>query len=172
MSVNVNEIIRLYVEDKKSIPEVSKIIGCSRTTVRYHLKRNQCLRTREEGHLLARHKMGGKGVKRNFTQEHKEKIRQSMLQHSEKHAKGFRIGSKGYYEVTKGKHKGRLLHVVIMEALKGRKLNPNEVVHHKDENKLNNDPNNLELMTRSEHARHHAQLNIVNRTRNQKGQLV
>lgn len=46
-------------------------------------------------------------------------------------------------------------HRHIMEELLGRKLGPNEIVHHKDGNKLNNDPSNLEVMSRSEHARLH-----------------
>lgn len=39
----------------------------------------------------------------------------------------------------------------------GRCLKSNEVVHHIDGDRLNNDPGNLEVMTRAEHARHHAE---------------
>lgn len=46
-------------------------------------------------------------------------------------------------------------HRYIMEKYLGRKLNRNEVVHHKDGNKLNNDINNLELMSLSEHSKRH-----------------
>jgi hypothetical protein len=42
-----------------------------------------------------------------------------------------------------------------MESILGRRLRSDEIVHHKDENKKNNEPGNLELMTRAEHARHH-----------------
>lgn len=35
------------------------------------------------------------------------------------------------------------------------------VIHHKDENKLNNDPTNLEMMTRKDHARLHAYQNFL-----------
>lgn len=52
-----------------------------------------------------------------------------------------------------------------MEKIIGRRLFANEVVHHKDENKLNNDINNLQLMTRSEHAAHHAKINYTSRKR-------
>lgn len=34
-------------------------------------------------------------------------------------------------------------------------LNPNLVVHHKDRDRTNNDPDNLQIMTKSEHSRHH-----------------
>lgn len=47
------------------------------------------------------------------------------------------------------------LHRYVMECFLGRKLNSNEIVHHKDGNKLNNDINNLELLTRAEHIKKH-----------------
>lgn len=48
-----------------------------------------------------------------------------------------------------------LEHHYIMERQLGRRLTGAEVVHHIDGNKLNNDPRNLELHTRSSHAKHH-----------------
>lgn len=48
------------------------------------------------------------------------------------------------------------LHRVVMENKLGRLLTPDEIVHHKDENKRNNHPDNLQVMTRAQHARHHA----------------
>ncbi len=56
------------------------------------------------------------------------------------------------YRKLLGKHE----HRVIGELLAGRRLERWEHVHHKDENKHNNDPSNLEIMTASEHLRHHA----------------
>lgn len=52
-------------------------------------------------------------------------------------------------------YKKKYEHRRIMESILGRELTFNENVHHKDGNKLNNDPNNLELMSRSEHSRLH-----------------
>lgn len=49
-------------------------------------------------------------------------------------------------------------HREVMEAHLGRRLRRDEVVHHKDENKLNNVIDNLEVMSPSEHASHHALL--------------
>lgn len=37
-------------------------------------------------------------------------------------------------------------------------LSPKYEVHHKDLNKLNNDPNNLEILTKSEHQKKHQQI--------------
>lgn len=50
----------------------------------------------------------------------------------------------------------RLEHRVVMERHLGRKLRDEEIVHHRDEDKGNNDPANLELMRQSEHARLHS----------------
>lgn len=48
------------------------------------------------------------------------------------------------------------LHRVLAENKIGRLLKAGEHVHHIDEDKSNNDPSNLEVMTISEHAKHHA----------------
>lgn len=52
--------------------------------------------------------------------------------------------------------KKRRAHRVIMERIIGRPLRDDEQVHHKDKNPLNNDPSNLELMSRADHERLHA----------------
>lgn len=68
-----------------------------------------------------------------------------------------RTTSKGYIEIrTENGFKRK--HVHVMEMHLGRKLNTGEVVHHKDQNKTNNDLSNLELMTHAEHTILHNQL--------------
>ena len=47
------------------------------------------------------------------------------------------------------------VHRYVMEQKLGRELRSDELVHHIDGNRRNNDPENLELSTRSEHAKHH-----------------
>ncbi len=46
-------------------------------------------------------------------------------------------------------------HRLIMEEYLGRKLTSADVIHHKNRNKLDNRIENLELMTRSQHAKEH-----------------
>lgn len=80
----------------------------------------------------------------------------------DKFHKGYVITDNGYKMLLAKQHpsadsKGYVReHVLVMEAHLGRYLAPEECVHHKDRNKLNNAIDNLELMTRSEHAALHA----------------
>jgi len=65
--------------------------------------------------------------------------------------KGIYISSDGYYCVSSGEK----LHRVIMERHIGRKLSIREIVHHINDNKLDNRIENLQIMSRAEHNRHH-----------------
>lgn len=67
------------------------------------------------------------------------------------------INQKGYYRITsynKGCH-GKLLHKLLFEEYYKCTVLPNAVIHHKDEDKLNNEINNLELMLSSTHSKIH-----------------
>lgn len=46
-------------------------------------------------------------------------------------------------------------HRLIMQNVSGRKLGFNEIVHHDDDNGMNNSVDNLKIMTRSEHSKMH-----------------
>ena len=61
-------------------------------------------------------------------------------------------GVKGSYVKLNGVHE----HRVVAASMLGRPLLPGEIVHHRDGNKKNNDPSNLEVMTQSEHAARHS----------------
>lgn len=58
-------------------------------------------------------------------------------------------------ETSYRKFLGRHEHRVVAEQMLGRKLKRGEIVHHKDGNKHNNDPSNLEVLTQSQHILEH-----------------
>ena len=74
---------------------------------------------------------------------------------------GRRVNSSGYVLIySRGHPKSDSNHyvrehILVMENVIGRHLTKNEVVHHIDGNRQNNDISNLQLMTRSEHTRLH-----------------
>lgn len=72
------------------------------------------------------------------------------------------IGANGYAYVLAYDHPNKdcrgyvLEHRIVAEQVIGRFLTEEEVVHHKDRNKSNNDPSNLQVMaSQSEHLKLH-----------------
>lgn len=65
------------------------------------------------------------------------------------------ISSEGYLVNCEDRNNRYHVHRKVMEEKLGRKLSSDEIVHHIDGNKLNNNPNNLELTNRSEHMNKH-----------------
>ncbi|EOG6122391.1 HNH endonuclease [Cronobacter sakazakii] len=149
--------IELYASGM-SIPQISSTTGLPQSTVRHHCKKAGILRSRGDGIRRAAEdgRLGqNKGKTRIFSEEWKRNISAGKLKHADEHARGYRINSSGYKEFTRGEHKGRSEHVVVMESIIGRRIKRNEHVHHKDRNKLNNHPSNLQLLTISEHSALH-----------------
>lgn len=152
-----------------SIPDVSSKTNIPMSTLRFRFKKLGILRGRSDSIALAakQGKLGGgnRGKKITFTDEWRDNISKSKTGVGV----GYSVKPSGYIEITMGENKGRLQHVVLMEAVIGRKLFSNECVHHIDHNKQNNSIENLQLMTRAEHSRLHALENNTNRSRDEKG---
>lgn len=176
MESTVSEIIRLYVDDKLTLKEVSVLSGKAISTVRYYIRRADLLRSPKQAAILA----GGLGRKgahlagksKPLTAETIKKMTDRKREWADKNSKGFSLKPNGYFEITRGPNKSRPMHVVIMEQYLGRKILLHEVVHHIDHDRLNNDIANLQIMTRGEHARFHAMENLHNRERDQKGRFL
>jgi len=145
-----------------SIPDVAQKHGIGFTRARQEILRAGVkLRTRAEGIALAAWKISraltGK-TRPAFTHGHIEKLRRSALERGDMLARGTTRRTRGYVGITRGANKYRNEHRLIMEQRIGRKLSFNEVVHHRDGNKHNNNPDNLEVMSRAEHTRLHRHL--------------
>lgn len=162
MAGSVNKVgpdpSQLY-RDGMSIPQVAKVTGIPLSTLRFRFKREGILRTRAQGVRMAgcdgRLGSGLRGKQRVFSTDHCDAISKARSKWGEENSIGLSQKPNGYVEFTRGKHKGRSVHVVKMEERLGRRLLDDECVHHIDGNKLNNEDNNLALVTRSGHARLH-----------------
>ena len=160
MAGSVNKVILVDEYQRgASLTELADRHNISVSTARYHVLKAGILRSRAEGVRNAAEagKLGAglRGKTRTFSDEHKAAIARARAKWGAENAVGFSIKPSGYREYTRGEHKGRAEHVVKMEQRLGRRLLPDEHVHHIDGNPLNNDDNNLALVTCSGHARLH-----------------
>lgn len=66
------------------------------------------------------------------------------------------VNNCGYYVISVcGEHHNKYLHRLIYEDIHKLTLLPSAIIHHKDGNKLNNSPENLEMVSKSEHNKIH-----------------
>ena len=167
-------IYDLYITEQLSTTDIGKRLGISYSTVRRFLLKYNLLRSRTEGIRLASYKIGirTKETKRHFTDEWKKNISLGSIRRWDKTSKGYCLKLNGYYEITRGKNKGRMLHAVIYEQFYNLKLDENDIVHHINGIRTDNDIRNLARMTKSEHCSLHAKENYKNRTINKKGQFT
>jgi hypothetical protein len=175
VSIDYEQLKSLYCQNQLSLPEVSKVTGVSQSKIRNYLLQEKLLRSRSDAIRLAASKgnlgSGNRGKKVVFSDQWKANMSKARNAYAEVNSAGVSLKPNGYIEITRGENKGRSVHVVAMELFIGRRLRKNEVVHHKDENKQNNALENLELMTKSQHAVHHGKINSLNIKRNENGKF-
>lgn len=121
-----------YIISRKSSENIGKEFGCSGRNIRYLLKK---FGFQEE--MKARRQT----VSFNKAPTNKGIIRTNTP----------KLGR--YYVYNKGSVVPRAR--FLLEEHLGRKLKRTEIVHHKDDNPLNDCIDNLEILTRSEHIKHH-----------------
>ena len=105
----------------------------------------------------------------NNNPEVRKKISDSKIGVKNPMYNGGRTYSSGYKKLLVGVKKYKQEHRLVMEEYLGRELTKEEVVHHIDEDRLNNDIDNLMLFKSSgDHTRHHHWL----KGHNVKGQVM
>ena len=169
-----NKLCELYLNELKSTTEISQITGLTPSTIRRRLLKLNVLRSPADGLSLVRYKINeaNRGRTVNMTDEWRNNISIGQIKRWDKTSKGYCLKPNGYYEITRGKNKGRMLHDVIYEQFYNMKLDENDIVHHINGKRTDNDIRNLARMTRSEHCSLHAKENYKNRTINKKGQFA
>lgn len=174
MARGVNKVILISLyQSGMSIPEIAAETGKHASTIRFHLHKAGVLRSRAAGVRNAAQRgrlgSGNRGKTRTFTEQHCKAISEGRLRHAERNAAGMTIKPSGYVEFTRGEHKGKAQHRVVMALHIGRELHSDEHVHHRDGDRKNNIIENLELMSASQHAAHHGKENHLSRRRNANG---
>lgn len=154
---SVNKVIIDRYASGESITDIASDTGIARSTLRFAFKRAGVLRSRADGvrNAAARGKMARTGPRGPWSSAVKERMREAAVRRWDGNSAGTTVKPSGYVEYTTGDSKGRSVHVVKMEQRIGRRLRADEVVHHIDGDRANNDVNNLALMTRSGHTRLH-----------------
>ena len=155
--INRQDVVVYYV-DGHSLTQTAEHCGLVVSTVRYHVKKAGALRSRCDALRLAGRQgrlshPSALGSRRSA--EHRARMSAAAKERGERTGKGWRLTSNGYVEFTRGPHKGRAVHTVLAEAMLGRPLRSDEVVHHMDRDRTNNSLCNLQVMTRSEHTALH-----------------
>ena len=107
-------------------------------------------------------------VMQSRAEKHNNHFCNILCHHKYMHEKPNRVVNGFWYEngykviSVKSKKQGKKEHIKVMEEHIGRSITKNEVVHHINEVKDDNRIDNLQLMTRSEHARLHRLQDIAN----------
>lgn len=148
------ELRRMYIDERLSSIDIAARYGVNPSTVCKWLRRNG-IKARPVGEAGKDGAWKNRGKTRHFTDEWRSNLSKAGKKWGDQNSAGISYKTGGYVEYTRGPNKGRSVHVVLMEQHIGRKLNGDEVVHHIDHNRHNNDISNLRLMTRAEHTRLH-----------------
>ena len=137
-----------YTVEKKSTPEIGKILNCDPGTIRNWLKKlNILIRTISEA------KIGLKYIVRSLKERFWEKVNKNGLNGCWIWTKSLMNG----YGAIGVEGKTRRAHIVSWEWYKGRKVKDGYILHHKCKhgNKKCVNPAHLQEMTKAKHSNLH-----------------
>ena len=142
-------LLKCYDLDMKLI-EIAEEVKCSREAVGMYMKKHG---------IVSRSRIpNNKG--RIFSEEHKANLSLAAKQEKNWRYNGGN-GMRGGYKTKRINDDYVLVHRLTIEKEIGRKLESWEYVHHKDFDKLNNDIDNLQVMSASSHTTLHNLHNIT-----------
>lgn len=163
---------RLYIDERKTMSQIGEMLGVNAVAIYYRLKKFGIPtrdkhdhpisdRVRDNARRVGRNRKGAK-----HTDEAKRKMSKAQAGKLNKPSKygGHTKNRSGYLYVYCPSHPycssdGYVMeHRLVMENSIGRYLEKDEVVHHINKNKKDNRIENLQLMTRSEHAKLHTEM--------------
>ncbi len=111
------------------------------------------------------------GSKRD--EETKKKISESSKGENNWNWKGDSyVNKQGYVVIETDEKEREVEYRYVMEKELGRKLDSDEIVHHIDENRLNNGISNLQIMSNTEHLKLHRELRNKRRKENNHGRYI
>lgn len=165
LKINTQNLIKDY-QNNLSSADLALKYNCSSTHILRLLKANNVsIRCSSEALKLShsresvKNKLSKSSLGRRLSEKSKNKLRLRVGSKNHNWRNGLTITKGGYLQFTdsscNGEHRNKLLHIIICEYKYNRKLIKGEHVHHIDGNKLNNNPNNLIILSASEHAKIH-----------------
>jgi len=166
ITISDQEIISMYSEKMMSSYEIANLVGISSVHVLRIIKKNSVdVRSMSESKILShskpevRRKISESRSGAKMSESAKKKLKDRVGKKNANWCGGITISKAGYIQFTdseaNGVNAGEYLHRVIAKWLYCRDIADDEHVHHIDGNKLNNNPDNLCILSASEHAQLH-----------------
>ena len=152
--INHKKFIELFYIKNLPIKQVAEILGVRISSIGSHRNRNRLPPRGHSGEVW------NKGKKLHYNVWNKGKKGINSRDKNPNWCGGKFKNVHGYFVINVGKISGAykncmLEHRYVMQKHIGRILKSNEIVHHKNGNKLDNRIENLAIISRSEHAKLH-----------------
>lgn len=161
-------IKRLYRQYQAgdSLDTLAACEGVCRNTIKnWFLRAGLCIRTKQEAQLLLCARDPTR-MRRVLQAGMKPEVSAKKGRKGRKHARSLPLGSRRKHKSKEGLYYWRVKvawqgvwpyeHRIVMEKTLGRKLRRDEVVHHENEDTLDNHPENLEVKRPIKHLADHA----------------